>query len=73
MTFTLNTTFNSSVKIIKMNRREVFSKKKLGLNSFSQFPLLFSLLCFAIDNNSSVLTARVLGRSQNINYLYLFM
>lgn len=38
MTFTLNTTFNSSVKIIKLNRREVFSKKKLGLNSFSQSP-----------------------------------
>lgn len=36
MTFTPNMTFNSSLKIIiKLNRREVFSKKKLDLNSFS--------------------------------------
>lgn len=63
MTFTPSTPFNSSVKIIiKLNRREV-----LDVNSFSQ-----SLLCFAIDNNSKVLTVRVMEISQNINYPYLF-
>lgn len=51
MTFTPNTTFNSSVKIIiKLNRREVFSKKTLALIHFPShlFPFAFRVLPLTI-------------------------